>query len=392
MAGTCALAIATLYYNQPLLPLISATFGASDYLASLIVMLGQIGYALGLMLFVPIGDRFDRRRLILSLLLANTISLAACALAPEFVYFAVATFAAGLTTITPQIIISTVAGIAAPEQRGRTVGILLCGMSAGLLFGRTVSGIVGEIAGWRCVFALAMLLNLVLVVVVWRLLPFTKPTTWLSYPHLMSSMWRLLVEQPVLRVACATGFMAFGAFSALWATLAFLLSQPPYHFGADIVGAFGLVGIIGIFAAPLVGRVTDRLGSRFMVGAGAVIVVVAFVFVWRGEGALWSLIVGMALIEIGYRAVLIGNQTRIYPLEPGAHSRLNTIFMTCVFLGGAIGSVCGATGAAYWSWAGVALAGGGLAAIGVVVHFSTAASASTTALRPSSGRDDAVAG
>jgi predicted MFS family arabinose efflux permease len=369
MAVACAFAIATLYYNQPLLPLIKATFGTSDYQASLIVTLGQIGYALGLFLFVPIGDRIDRRRLILSLLLANTVCEAACAMAPDFRSFLGATFIAGLTTVTPQIIIPTVAGIAAPSRRGRVVGVLLSGMSAGLLFGRTFSGFVGEMAGWRSVFVLAMFFNLLLIVAIWFLLPRPAATTDMSYPRLLRSLWRLFVEQPVLRAACATGFLAFGAFSALWATLASLLFRPPYHFGANIAGAFGLVGIVGIFSTPVVGRLVDRLGTGFVVGAGAATVAVAFVFVSRGESALWPVVVGIALIDIGYRAVLVANQTRIYPLQAGAHSRLNTLFMTSVFLGGAVGSVCGAAAAAYWSWTGLAAAGGGLGALGVVVHL-----------------------
>jgi predicted MFS family arabinose efflux permease len=273
---------------------------------------------------------------------------------------------AGLTTITPQIIIPTVAGLAAPQTRGRTVGILLSGMSAGLLLGRTLSGFVGEFAGWRSVFTLAILLNVVLVAIVWRFLPLTKPTTDISYPQLLRSLWRLFVDQPVLRAACATGFLAFGAFSTVWATLAFLLAAPPYHFGANMVGMFGLIGVVSIFVAPIVGRITDRLGVRFMIGAGASILILAFAFVSQAEHALWALVCGITLIDIGYRAVLLANQTRI----PDFRNRLNTMFMTFVFLGGAVGSLCGAV-ATRWSWTGVALAGAGLAAAALVVHLMT---------------------
>ncbi len=372
MAVACAFAIATLYYNQPLLPLIRATYGITDTLASTIVMVGQLGYALGLLLFVPIGDRIDRRHLILGLLLANTVSLAACVIAPDFKTFASATFVAGLTTVTPQIIIPTVAGLASAPRRGRVIGILLSGMSTGLLFARAFSGVVGDLAGWRSVFLLAMLFNVFLVAVIWRLLPRTAATTALSYPRLMRSLVRLAIEQPVLRVACVTGFFAFGAFSSLWATLAPLLAQAPYHFSADIVGSFGLIGVVGIIFTPLVGRLADRLGPRFLLVAGPLTVVVAFVFVSRAPTAIWPLVVGIGLIDVGYRGVLVANQTRIYPLQPGAHSRLNTLFMTSVFLGGAFGSICGAFAAAYGSWTGVAFAGGGLAALGLFAHLMMA--------------------
>jgi predicted MFS family arabinose efflux permease len=196
MAVACAFAIATLYYNQPLLPLIRATFGITDYLASTTVTVGQLGYALGLLLFVPIGDRVDRRHLILALLLANTASLAACIVAPNFTLFSFATFVAGLTTVTPQIVVPTVAGLASATRRGHVVGILLSGMSTGLLFGRTFSGVIGDLSGWRSVFALAIVFNVFLVAAIWRLLPRTSTTIDLSYPRLMRSLVKLAIEQP----------------------------------------------------------------------------------------------------------------------------------------------------------------------------------------------------
>jgi predicted MFS family arabinose efflux permease len=277
---------------------------------------------------------------------------------------------AGRTTVTPQIIIPTVAGMAAPEKRGRAVGVLLSGMSAGLLLGRTFSGFIGEYAGWRTVFALACVLNVLLIAIVWRILPATKPSSELSYQRLLQSLGQLFAEHPTLRAACVTGFLAFGAFSALWATLASLLARAPYRFGADVVGLFGLIGAVSIFAAPVIGRMTDRLGARFMIGAGATTLLVAFVFVSQAEHALWALALGLGLIDIGYRCVLLANQTRIYPLQPAAQSRLNTVFMTSVFLGGAAGSLCGAAAAA-WSWSGLAVSGAGLAATALIFHLST---------------------
>jgi len=369
LAVACAFAIATLYYSQPILPLIGASFGTSDTVTSQLVMLGQLGYSLGLFLFVPIGDRIDRRRLILTLLAINTVGMAACAAAPSFAFLGMALLLAGLTTVTPQIIIPTVAGMAAPETRGRAVGVLLSGMSAGLLIGRTLSGFVGEFAGWRAVFALAIAMNALLMVIVWRTLPATKPSSDLAYPKLLLSLGRLFADHATLRAACITGFLAFGAFSALWATLAALLARPPYQFGANTVGLFGLIGVVSIVAAPLIGRLTDRLGTRFMIGAGTVVLLIAFGFVLLAERTVWALVLGIALIDIGYRCVLLANQTRIYPLQPSAQSRLNTVFMTSVFLGGAAGSLCGAA-AVVWSWSGLAGAGASLAAAALIFHLA----------------------
>jgi predicted MFS family arabinose efflux permease len=371
LAVACAFAIATLYYSQPILPLIGATFGTSDTATSLIVTAGQLGYALGLFLFVPIGDRIDRRRLILTLLGVNTAGMAACAAAPSFTLLIAATLVAGMATVTPQIIIPTVAGMTAPERRGRAVGIVLSGMSAGLLLGRTLSGFIGELAGWRAMFVLAIALNVVLIAIVWRTVPVTKPTSTLSYPRLLHSMGRLFAEHAVLRAACATGFLGFAAFGALWATLAPLLARPPYELGAVAAGLFGLMGIVSMVSAPILGRLTDRFGSGVVIAAGPVVLLAAFAAVSQTESGLWFLAVGVALVDIGYRLVLLGNQTRIYPLAADAQSRLNTVFMTAVFLGGAFGSLCGAAAAA-WSWHGVALTGAGFAALTFIVHAITA--------------------
>jgi predicted MFS family arabinose efflux permease len=377
LAVACTLAIATLYYSQPILPLIGKTFSTSDAMTSQVVMLGQFGYALGLFLFVPIGDRVDRRRLILTLLAVNTVSVTACALSPNFAFFGVATVIAGLTTVTPQIIIPTVAGMASPERRGRAVGVLLSGMSAGLLLGRMLSGFVGEYAGWRAVFGLAIILNTLLIAIVWRILPPTRPSSALPYPQLLRSLGRLFLAHSTLRAACITGFLAFGAFSTLWATLAALLAKPPYQLGANIVGLFGLIGAVSIFAAPVIGRLTDRLGTRFLIGAGSLILLTAFTFVSQAERSLWMLAAGIALIDIGYRCVLLANQTRIYPLEPAAQARLNTVFMTSVFLGGAAGSLCGGAAAA-WSWTGVSVAGAALATVALVFHLLASRSAKSS--------------
>ena len=202
------------------------------------------------------------------------------------------------------------------------------------------------------------------------MVPPTKPSSDLPYPKLLLSLGRLFAAHATLRAACITGFLAFGAFSALWATLAALLAKPPYHFGANTVGLFGLIGAVSIVAAPVIGRLTDRLGTRFMIGAGSATLLVAFGFVSQAERALWALALGIALIDIGYRSVLLANQTRIYPLQPSAQSRLNTVFMTSVFLGGAAGSLCGAA-AVMWSWTGLACAGAGLAAVALVFHLLT---------------------
>lgn len=189
--------------------------------------------------------------------------------------------------------------MATPERRGRAVGVLLSGMSAGLVLGRLPAGFVGEWAGWRAVFALAIVFNALLVVIVWRILPRTTPTSDLPYPQLLSSLGRLFLDHPTLRAACGTGFLAFAAFGALWATLAGLLARPPFRLGADIVGLFGLIGSVSIVAGPILGRLTDRFGPRTIIAAGTVALMVAFALVSQTERSLWLLALAIAFIDLG---------------------------------------------------------------------------------------------
>jgi predicted MFS family arabinose efflux permease len=369
MAVACAFAVSTLYYNQPLLTSIGATFDRSDAEVGQIAMLTQLGYASGLLLLVPLGDRVDRKQLILTLLLLNMASLLAVALAPGFGPLKLASFAVGISAVTAQIIIPVISGLASPQTRGRVVGTLLSGLSAGLLFARTLSGFIGTWGGWRMMFFLAVAIDVVVIVVVIARLPQTERTTTLAYPALLTSLWSLIRNEPVLRAACVTGFLMFAAFSALWSTLAMLMSRPPYHFGPDAVGAFGFVGIAGLLASPLIGRLVDRVGSGLMLLAGALLLSVAFVLVGLSAVHLGLLIAAMALIDIGNRAGLVANQSRITALSATARSRLNTLFMTSYFLGGATGTAVAASMAATWGWHGLALTGGLFALAALCAHL-----------------------
>jgi predicted MFS family arabinose efflux permease len=369
MATASAFAVATLYYSQPLLPMIGHSFGRSSADAGLIATVTQLGYAAGLTLFVPLGDRIDKRRLIFLLLIANMISLAACALAPSFAYLAIASGVLGLTAPTAQIIIPAVSGLARPEERGRAVGILISGLSAGLLLARALSGVVGAHMGWRFMFELAIVIDMLVAGIVWRMLPVTAPTTRLPYRHLLASLWDLYRTEPVLRVAAATGFLQFAAFGALWGTLAALLMQAPYGYGPAAVGAFGFIGIAGLLTSPIIGRLTDQFGPRMIVGAGCAMILLAFALVSQTATYFWMLIVAMVLLDIGNRLGIVANQVRIYALQPQARSRLNTVFMTWYFLGGAAGSAAGAYAGARESWFGLALVGGGSAAFALLINL-----------------------
>jgi predicted MFS family arabinose efflux permease len=365
MAIASGAAAANLYYNQPLLADIAQSLNASVQDTGLIPTLGQIGYALGNFFIVPLGDLLERRRLIVMMLVGTAIALATAAVSPTIGWLVVASTIVGITTIVPQITVPFAAVLAPPEVRGKVVGTVMSGLLVGILLARTVSGFVGAELGWRAMYWIASGVMLVLAIVLARVLPKSQPAVMLTYRQLMRSMLHLLGE-PVLQEAAITGAMAFGAFSVFWSTLIFLLEQPPYRYGSEVAGLFGLIGVVGAAAAPLAGKLADRRSPRITVVLGLIITALSFGVFWFLESQLWGLVLGVILLDMGVQVATVSNQAAIYKLPEATHSRLNALFITFYFVGGALGSFVGAYAWTVWGWHGVCAAGLSLLAIAFV--------------------------
>jgi predicted MFS family arabinose efflux permease len=382
--------VANLYYNQPLLGEIAAAFRASVQSAGVVATLTQAGYALGLLLFVPLGDVVERRRLIVGLLVVVAVALAIAGLSPTLSVLAAASFAIGLTTVIPQLIIPYVAGLTPPAIRGRVVGQVVAGILVGILLARVVAGALAHLTGWRSVFLDASGAMLLLAVVLRRRLPLAPPATAAtSYRALLQSLVLLFRREPVIRDASLLGALTFFSFSAFWTTLAFRLREPPLHYGSGMAGAFGLLGIVGAATAPIAGRLADRRSPRATVGLGLLANIVAWIVLAAAGHTLAGIAAGVLLLDAGTQAAQVSNQARVYALPAEAHSRLNTIYMVCYFVGGALGS-----GIATFAWGvggwgavcGVALAALGIALIWFRINVNqeptvVAPSDSTPALR-----------
>jgi predicted MFS family arabinose efflux permease len=353
MAIASGATVANLYYNQPLLVIIAQGFQASSQAVGLIPMLTQVGYALGILLFVPLGDLLERRRLIVTTLIATASALVLAAIAPSLSVLIASSFGIGMTAIAAQIIVPFATQLTPPQHRGNVVGIVMGGLFVGILLARTVSGFVGAIWGWRAMYWLASGLMAGTAVMLSIVLPKSQPSLKVSYPHLMASLWRLIRQQPVLQEASLIGAMSFGAFSAFWSTLVFLLREPPYHYGSEVTGLFGLVGIVGALAAPVVGRIADRRSPTLTVGLGLTATTLSFLVFWLLEHQILGLIFGVVLLDLGVQSTQISNQARIYSLPSEMHSRLNALYIMLYFVGGAIGSFLGAYGWNHWQWDGV---------------------------------------
>jgi predicted MFS family arabinose efflux permease len=367
LALTAGGAVANLYYNQSMLGLIAHSFAAGGEI-SVVAMCAQLGYAAGLVLLVPLGDRMDRRPLILGQTALLALAMAACALAPSLGWEAAASLLAGFGATIAQQVVPLAVDLARPEDRGRTVGTVMSGLLAGILVARTLSGAVGQAAGWRAMFWLAAALAVLMGAMLAAALPHTAPKTQLSYGRLLTSLLGLLHEHPVLRQASLVQACLFAAFSVFWSTLALLLERPPYQMGSTIAGLFGLVGLVGVGAASLAGRMADRRGPTLLVGVGAATVLVAYA-VFGLWPSLVGLIAGVVLLDLGVQMALVSNQARIYALGEATRSRINTVFVTILFIGGAIGSGGASLAWEHGGWTAVAGLGAVLAAAALALQL-----------------------
>lgn len=357
LAVAAGATVANLYYVQPLLPEVARSFGATPRAAGWVPVLTQLGYAVGLLLFIPLGDAVERRRLVLSLVGATAVALAAAAAAPGLAWLAGACAWVGFFTVVPHVALPLAAHLASPSERGRVIGLVMGGLLAGILLARTAAGFVGGALGWRAVYGLAALAMVALGLALARLLPHSPPEQMLRYGPLLASLVPLVRSEPVLRQASLVGAMAFGAFSVFWTTLAFFLEGPPHHAGPEGAGLFGLVGATGALAAPLVGRLADRRGPRFASGVALTVALASFA-VLAGLGRhLWGLVAGVVLLDVGVQSAHVSNLARVHALDPAARSRRNTVYMVSYFAGGALGTWLGVRAWTMGGWGGVAATG-----------------------------------
>jgi predicted MFS family arabinose efflux permease len=350
-------AVANLYYNQPMLAAMARTFHADPHAIGLVATFTQAGYALGMPLFVPLGDFMERRRLVVMLFMAVACALSAAALAQNLPWLVIASFFIGLTTLIAQIMIPLATELALPKDQGRTIGSLMSGILLGVLLARTVSGFVAAHLGWRDMFWIAAAMALLFsALLAWRL-PHVPPHGGLTYRELIRSIVKLALETPKLRQVSMTAAMIFASFSCFWTTLVFLLERPPYHYGSQAAGLFGLIGASGALAAPLAGRYSDRRGPRFVVAIAIATVLASYLAFWGLGLHLFGLVVGVILLDAGVQAAQVANQSRVLSMRPEARNRVNTIYMICYFSGGSLGSLVAAWAWSRWQWNGVCAAG-----------------------------------
>ncbi len=366
-AVACGLSVANLYYAQPILDNITRSFGTSQATAGLVVTLSQIGYALGLALLVPLGDILARRRMLPVVLGVTTAGLVVSAVAPSIGVLVAVALVVGLGSTVAQMLVPMAASLATERSRGRVVGQVMSGLLLGILLARTVSGLVAGVASWRAVYAMAAVVTVVMALVLSRVLPGEVDRPAIGYRALLRSTVGLFVTEPLLRRRALFGALGFAAFSIYWTTMAFVLAGSPYHYGDATIGLFGLIGAAGALCANFAGRWADRGLTGRTTLVFALLTGGSFLPLWLGGHDLAMMVLGVLVLDVGVQGLQVTNQSIIYRLAPEARSRINSAYMVCYFVGGALGSAAGAWIYGSRGWAAVCLMGAAVGAVALVL-------------------------
>lgn len=355
----CAVGVASMYYNQPLLSVMGQSLGQDARHIGFVAVATQVGYAAGLLLFVPLGDVAERRKLMLRMYAGVSVALVLAAFAQSLTWMIIASVLIGLMASVTHVALPIAPDLVPHEQRGRAIGTVMTGLLLGILLARTFAGWLSRWNGWRTVFIVAAVMNACFVPFIYRVMPRMKARESLTYAETMRSLWTLFRTEPLLREAGVLGALVFASFSCFWTTLAFLL-QSHYGMGPGVAGTFGVVGAAGAMAAPFAGKLSDRRGTRYVVSAAGATLTGSYVWLWFSERASISvamhmvgLVIGVVALDVGAQMMQVANQTRIFGLGAQARSRLNTIYMTIYFVGGALGSALASLAWSRWQWDGV---------------------------------------
>ena len=367
MATATGLAVASNYYAQPLLHSIAQHFGLTTATAGSIVIAAQLSYGAGLLLLAPLGDLFEQRRLIVSMIAIATVGLLISAFAPSLMWLLIGTTLTGLFSVVAQVLVPMAAGLSDPSERGRVVGTLMSGLLLGILLARTAAGFMATLGDWRSIYLLAAALMALSAIALARALPERHQHAGLKYPALIGSVFRLFVDEPVLRLRSLLGLLSFCLFALFWTPLAFLLAAEPYHYSDAVIGLFGLAGAAGALAANWAGRLADRGKGSLGTTVGLLALVLAWVPLVFAQVSLAALLIGVLVLDLAVQLVHVSNQNAVIALRPEARNRLNAGYITCYFIGGALGSLLGTQLFQAHGWNGIVVAGLVIGGVALVV-------------------------
>lgn len=368
----CGLAVANIYFAQPLLDTMADAFAIDHATIGLVITVTQVGYGVGLLLLVPLGDRLNRRRLIVGQTLLSSVALLAVASASQAWMLMISVVAVGMLAVVTQILVAYAAALASDSERGTVVGTVTSGIILGILLARTVSGALSDLFGWRAVYIVSAVATMAVAASLARVLPREEaPKPALSYPALIASVFRLFIEERVLRVRATLALLIFMAVTMLWTPMVLPLSAPPFSLSHTEVGLFGLAGAMGALGAASAGRLADRGHAERLTGVALTLMLVAWLpTAWLSHSLAW-LVLGVIVIDYGLQAVHVANQSLIYRVRPEARSRLTAAYMIFYSIGCAAGAIVSTQLYAHYGWTGVCVAGATCSALALVFWRTT---------------------
>ncbi len=368
MSVSAGLVVANLYYNQPLLHLISVTFNASDAAVSNVALATQLGFAFGLLFIIPLGDKISNHKIMDFDFAIMVVALLAAGFSPSLFWLILSSFLIGFTSALPQLFVPMAAQLSDDKGRGRAIGIVMSGLLIGILGSRVISGIVGEQYGWRVMYYAAAILMVALFILLKLRLPKLQPGFKGKYSELMKSLWFYFKSEPSLRLATLRGGLGFAGLSVFWTTMVFLM-EDSFGYGSSIAGGFGLFGIVGALGATVVGKINDKVSKNKIILFSAIILILSWCIFLVSANSLIGLAMGVIVIDLGLQGLHITNQNIIFSKNQEARNRVNTIYMVGFFIGGSLGTVLGALAWDHFQWLGVSILGLIISILLLLIHL-----------------------
>lgn len=366
MAFAIGVTIASNYYAQPLLHSITHDLNIAVEHAGSIIMAAQFSYAIGLLFITPLGDKFERKHLIIILMVLSTCGLIVSALSKNLWMLIIGTSMTGLFSTVAQVLIPFAATLSKPEHRGKIVGTLMSGMLLGILLGRTFAGAISTIADWHYVYWIATSIMGIVTLLLWISLPTYRNTININYFQLLWSIGSLYKQEPILRIRSLLAVISFALFSLLWTPLAFLLSNDPYHYSDFIIGLFGIAGAAGALGSPIVGKLSDKGKGWLATTIGLGLLLLSWLPLSLAQYSIIALILGVVILDFSVQVTHVSNMSAIYQIRPEARSRMNTGYMVCYFIGGMLGSVGSTYLFSHYGWIAIVVSGTILGLMGII--------------------------
>jgi predicted MFS family arabinose efflux permease len=367
MAILAGITVSNLYYNQPLLEMISDDLGISQVTANLMTVITQVGYAFGLLFIIPSGDMFSRRRIITICMMIAAVMALVIGLSDNIYLICAVSLLLGATSVIPQLFMPVAGQFSQPKDKAKNIGYVLSGLLTGILAARVVSGFIGEWLSWRAMYYIASALMVICCVVSLRIMPEMKRNFLGAYSQLMLSVWTIFRTHPRIRLNSLRGGLAFGSMLSIWSCMAFHIAGKPFCAGSDMVGILGLCGMAGAFAASGLGKYVPKYGIAKFSFFGASLQIIGWLIACIFGNGYLGLIVALITVDIGTQFQQLSNQTGCIAEIPEASNRANTIFMTLYFIGGSLGTFLSGLGWSMLGWNGVCIVGASFAMVSLAI-------------------------